>query len=211
MADIEHYWKMAKQLVRWHKQRHWPVAEQIRDGLSGFSNLTDLEIFDADFKLADAQQLVAAQNGCDSWEDLKNELANRHRDSTKAEPQPDLKEAIPCLWVVDVESTCEFYRERLGFDVEFKYGEPPYYSQLHRDTVRLALRHVDEAVPETERQRRRSEDLLATTIVVESVKGLFEEFVQADVSFHQKLRTEPWGARTFIVEDPEGNLIGFTN
>ncbi|WP_407045994.1 VOC family protein [Mesorhizobium abyssinicae] len=27
--------------------------------------------------------------------------------------------------------------------------------------------------------------------------------------FHQTLRTEPWGARTFIVSDPDGNLICF--
>jgi uncharacterized glyoxalase superfamily protein PhnB len=31
----------------------------------------------------------------------------------------------------------------------------------------------------------------------------------AGVRFHQTLRTEPWGARTFIVRDPEGNLILF--
>jgi hypothetical protein len=30
------------------------------------------------------------------------------------------------------------------------------------------------------------------------------------VSFHQSLRTEPWGARTFIVQDPDGNLIAFS-
>jgi hypothetical protein len=29
------------------------------------------------------------------------------------------------------------------------------------------------------------------------------------VSFHQTLRTEPWGARTFIVKDVDGNLIAF--
>jgi len=29
------------------------------------------------------------------------------------------------------------------------------------------------------------------------------------VRFHQELKTEPWGARTFIVKDPDGNLILF--
>jgi len=29
------------------------------------------------------------------------------------------------------------------------------------------------------------------------------------VVFHQVLKTEPWGARTFIVRDLDGNLILF--
>jgi len=31
----------------------------------------------------------------------------------------------------------------------------------------------------------------------------------AGVRFRQKLKKEPWGARTFIVPDPDGNLILF--
>jgi hypothetical protein len=30
------------------------------------------------------------------------------------------------------------------------------------------------------------------------------------VLFHQTLKSEPWGARTFIVRDPDGNLILFS-
>jgi len=31
------------------------------------------------------------------------------------------------------------------------------------------------------------------------------------VDFAQTLRNEPWGARTFIVRDPDGNLILFAS
>jgi hypothetical protein len=30
------------------------------------------------------------------------------------------------------------------------------------------------------------------------------------VPFHQLLKTEAWGARNFIVADPDGNLIAFS-
>jgi hypothetical protein len=40
-------------------------------------------------------------------------------------------------------------------------------------------------------------------------KPLYLEYQAAGVAFHQTLRTEPWGARTFIVRDPDGNLILF--
>lgn len=37
----------------------------------------------------------------------------------------------------------------------------------------------------------------------------FLDFQSADVDFHQTLRHEPWGARTFVVRDPDGNLVLF--
>jgi uncharacterized glyoxalase superfamily protein PhnB len=41
------------------------------------------------------------------------------------------------------------------------------------------------------------------------IKLLFLEFQVAGVTFHQKLKKQPWGARNFIVKDPDGNLLLF--
>jgi uncharacterized glyoxalase superfamily protein PhnB len=41
------------------------------------------------------------------------------------------------------------------------------------------------------------------------IKALFLEFQAAGVAFFQPLRKEPWGAHTFIVKDPDGNLLLF--
>jgi len=43
----------------------------------------------------------------------------------------------------------------------------------------------------------------------EEIKQLFLEFQAARVEFFQTLRKEPWGAKTFIVKDPDGNLLLF--
>ena len=48
----------------------------------------------------------------------------------------------------------------------------------------------------------------ATSRIIDA-EPLFMEFEKAAVTFHQPLRSEPWGARTFIVHDPDGNLIAF--
>jgi uncharacterized glyoxalase superfamily protein PhnB len=56
------------------------------------------------------------------------------------------------------------------------------------------------------------EGLLSADMTVdtsEEIKRLFLEFQVAGVVFFQTLRTEPWGARTFIVKDPDGNLLLF--
>ncbi|HEU4414120.1 MAG TPA: VOC family protein, partial [Candidatus Angelobacter sp.] len=89
------------------------------------------------------------------------------------------------------------------------YGDPPYYGQVSRDQARLALRMVCEPVFLDIRER---EHLLSASITVataDEIKQLFLSYQAAGVRFHQTLKKEPWGARTFVVMDPDGNLILF--
>jgi uncharacterized glyoxalase superfamily protein PhnB len=57
--------------------------------------------------------------------------------------------------------------------------------------------------------RSREADALSATFALDDAKPLFLEFQKAGVAFHQTLRSEPWGARTFIVRDLDDNLIAF--
>ncbi|HEX7978365.1 MAG TPA: VOC family protein, partial [Gemmatimonadaceae bacterium] len=57
--------------------------------------------------------------------------------------------------------------------------------------------------------RRESEQLLAATITLQDAKPLYLEYQAAGVDFAQPLQTEPWGARTFVVRDPDGNRLLF--
>ena len=80
--------------------------------------------------------------------------------------------------------------------------------QVARDGARLNLRLV--AGPAIDPGlRKREPELLAATFVLEDAKPLFFEFQQRGVEFHQPLREEPWGALTFIVSDPDSNLLCF--
>ena len=122
--------------------------------------------------------------------------------------KPTLLAAEPQLFVTDVGASCEFYTKNLGFTVAFIYGEPPFYGQVFRDGARLNIRHLDE--PAINPELRDREHLLSASITVDDAKPLFLEVQTAGVLFHQTLKTEPWGARTFIVRDPDGNLILFS-
>jgi catechol 2,3-dioxygenase-like lactoylglutathione lyase family enzyme len=115
--------------------------------------------------------------------------------------------AEPQLFVVDIEATCEFFVNKLGFSVAFRYGEPPFYAQVFRDGARLNLRHVDKPVFDPEFRDR--EQLLSATITLKDAESLFQQYEEAGVAFARTLRSEPWGASTFIVRDPDGNLILF--
>jgi len=59
---------------------------------------------------------------------------------------------------------------------------------------------------------RKREHWLSASITVDTaneIKQLFLSYQVAGVSFHQALKKEPWGARTFIVSDADENLILF--
>lgn len=122
--------------------------------------------------------------------------------------RPVLMAVEPQLFVTDVEASCEYYAEKLGFAVAFLYGDPPYYGQIYRDGVQINLRQVDR-LPLDAAFRAGEEDALSATILVDDAAALFAEFGAAGTVFRQPLRTEEWGTTTFIVSDPDGNLIAF--
>jgi catechol 2,3-dioxygenase-like lactoylglutathione lyase family enzyme len=118
--------------------------------------------------------------------------------------------AVPQLFVSDIVASCAFFTGKLGFVVEFVYGEPPFYAQVKRGGAQIALRHVDRPVMDQVAAAMRADvDMLVASISVDDVEALLTEFQTANVDFHQALRTEDWGARTFIVRDPDGNLLLF--
>jgi len=207
MPTLEHHRKQAKLYLKWHRERYYPVADAIGSLLPRFRHLSDSQILDHGFKLADAQELVARKAGFESWQALKKGLQTMTDSTTADAPKPFLAVAEPQLFVSDIAAACSFYEQNLGFTTRFTYGEPPFYAQVFRDGARLNLRCVDQ--PLVDRSLRAKDDLLSATIVVEAIKPLFLEYQAAGASFHQMLRTEPWGARTFIVSDPDGNLIAF--
>jgi catechol 2,3-dioxygenase-like lactoylglutathione lyase family enzyme len=210
VPNLENLKKQAKLMLRWHRERHYPVAEQIRAHLPRFLNMPDAEILAADFKLSDAQEIVARQQGFDSWQALKAGLSTTARKLKSPPSKATIVGAEPQLLVTDIERSCEFFGEKLGFSLVFSYGKPPYYAQVGRDAVRLNLRFVERHLIES--TVREQEELLSVSITVasaEEIKLLFLEFQSAGVAFHQTLKKQPWGAKSFMVKDPDGNLLLF--
>ncbi len=210
MPDIENLKKQAKQYLRWHRERYYPVAAQIRSTLPRFRSLGDVEILESAFNLADAQEIVARQEGFEKWQALISG-AEAMSDTHKQTPSLPILAFIEAqLFVADVQRSCEFYTEKLGFKVEFAYGDPPFYGQVSRDNARLNLRLISEPVFVGDVRKR--EGLLSASITVATaseIKQLFLAFKAAEVSFQQTLKKEPWGTRTFILSDLDDNLVLF--
>ena len=118
-----------------------------------------------------------------------------------------LKSAVPILFVRDVPASAAFFKEKLGFEIDFLYGAPPFYGSVSRGNARLHLRCVHE--PNFAELAAREVSLILATIEVSDVRGLFEELNERGVAFAQTPAKQDWGGTDFHVRDPDGNVMSF--
>ena len=206
MPKLETLKKQAKQLVRWHRDGVWTVAERIRAGLPKCAGLSDQQILERPFPLAEAQELLAREAGLQTWAEL---IAGAGADAAPAVPADgqDLGTAEPTLFVTDFRRALAFFQQKLGFGVAFTFGEPAFFGVVQRGAARIGLRHVDSPVYVEGLQAQWH--LIPVIIAAPNLKALYAEYQAAGVPFHQSLKRQPWGAQDFVVQDPDGNLIGF--
>jgi catechol 2,3-dioxygenase-like lactoylglutathione lyase family enzyme len=207
MANFDNLRKQAKLLVRWHRAGNYSVGGRIRS-LPRYRNLTDVEALALKFPLSEAQEIIALESGYESWAALKSELPTMPRQAQPVLADPVLKGAHPVVFVSNVQTSAAFFRDKLGFSIEFLHGHPPFYASVSRGAARLHLRFVHEPVI-TPEVREREDGLLSAFLDVDNIQGLFAEYKAAGVDFAHPLRKEPWGMSAFTVLDPDGNGICF--
>src|SRR5262249_9277590 len=99
-----------------------------------------------------------------------------------------LNRVAPYFLVGDVFATAEFYRDVLGFTFNQFFGDPPSFTIVARDEVRIMLRQVRPAKPAVARPNRTGMD------------ETFDAYVY--VSDVDKLATELRARKADIVEGP---------
>jgi hypothetical protein len=113
MPNLENLKKQAKLVLRWHRERYYPVAAQIRTVLPRYRELTDTQILTASFKLSDAQELVARQAGFESWAALKAGLATMASKPEQTSQRAVIAAAEPQLFVAPAISSCRSWASPL--------------------------------------------------------------------------------------------------
>jgi uncharacterized glyoxalase superfamily protein PhnB len=206
MPRLDVYKKQAKQLVRWHREGNYSIGGRIR-GLARYRTLTDRQALALEFPLREAQEIIALEAGYASWAALKVAVANGPAQRKPTSPTVRLTRAVPVIFVANVEASAEFFKNTLGFSIDFLHGGPPFYGSVSRDGACVHLKFVHEPVLTVGAQDRGG--FIAAVIEVENVKALYAEYVSAGAIFDQKLKTQAWGGRDFIVRDPDGNGLCF--
>ena len=116
-----------------------------------------------------------------------------------------LKQAIPNVFVKDLQAALDYYTGPLGFRPLFVHGD--FYAHVARDAAILAIRCVARPVID----HAAGDDLLSAFIEVSDVDALHDALRAAGAEIRQPPRDEPWAMRSVIVSDPDGNLICFAS
>src|SRR5579883_547785 len=106
---------------------------------------------------------------------------------------------VPVLAVADVAAAVAYYRDKLGFTVEFLVGDPPVHAGLHRGGFSPSGARLQVA--------RASRGWI--DIQVDGLDALCETYRSRGVRIVSEPETKPWGIRSFEVEDEGGTLLRF--
>lgn len=111
---------------------------------------------------------------------------------------------IPVFLVDDVIATVEYYRDVLGFEVDFVYGDPPIYGSVSRED---AIINVSKSDP----SGRRNSVAAAGTgngvdayVVVSDIDDVYEELKHHGATIAVEIKSQDYGMREFQIEDLNG-------
>jgi hypothetical protein len=109
MPNIENLKKQAKLILRWHRDRYYPVAAQIRTVLPRYRELNDSEVLASSFRLSDAQEFIARQHGFESWRALKTGIDTMPEPANQTHSKPVITATAAQLFVSDIKTSCDFF------------------------------------------------------------------------------------------------------
>jgi uncharacterized glyoxalase superfamily protein PhnB len=115
--------------------------------------------------------------------------------------------AVPVFLVDDVLVTAEYYRETLGFELNFIWGEPPSYGSVSRDD---AIINFSRSMPAGRRNGMAAAGAgngVDVIIVVKSIDEVYEELRQRGATITMELETQVYAMREFQLRDNNGYIL----
>ena len=118
----------------------------------------------------------------------------------------------PYFIVDDVVATANYYRDRLGFQYERFFGEPPHFCMVYRNgAVVMLLQHRTQGVmrPNHLADPTADDQTLDAYIDVDNADALYAEFQAKGVKINRGICDQAYGCRDFEIEDCNGYRLCF--
>lgn len=112
------------------------------------------------------------------------------------------EDVSPVLPVDDLGAALAFYRDRLGFDDSFQWGEPPYYAIVKRGQgVSIHLSEREDMSVEIQPR--------VVYVFVSDVDAVYEEYHARGLEMFSPPTNQDYGMREFEVRDNSGHFLIF--
>ena len=112
----------------------------------------------------------------------------------------------PQFLVDDLRRSIEYYRQQLGFELDFVYED--FYASVSRNGCAIHLKEA--AKIEADRSHRKQNEHLDASIAVTNLAALHNELLARGAVITKPLEVRPWSSRDFYVEDPDGYILCFS-
>ncbi len=112
----------------------------------------------------------------------------------------------PQFLVDDLERAVAYYRDKLGFQLDFRYES--FYASVSRDGFAIHMKCAPK-LP-ADREHRKQNEHLDAYISVSGIRALFSELEKRGAQVTKALAEEPWACLDFYVEDADGYLLCFS-
>lgn len=116
----------------------------------------------------------------------------------------------PYFIVDDVEATANFYRDKLGFQYDRLWGEPPCFCMVYRRGIVIMLKQLPQkGLSRPNHVVGEEEGSWDAYIWVDDADALHDEFKSKGVKIVRPLYNQEYGNRDFDIEDCNGYRLCF--
>lgn len=119
---------------------------------------------------------------------------------------PSLTGVAPQFLVDDLGEAIAYYRDKLGFGLDFSYDS--FYAGVSRDGVAIHLKCAPKTL--SDRAHRKQNEHLDAYISVTGVATLHDELRSRGALITKSLEARPWSCIDFYVVDPDGYILCFS-
>lgn len=116
-----------------------------------------------------------------------------------------LQSAVPTFAVADVTATAEFYRDRLGFQIDGYWGSPPEFGIVWRDGAEVFFGRAPSETPRASSVR----DMFDMYLRVDDVRALAAELKERGAEIIDGPVQRDYDQLELIVRDCNGLMITF--
>jgi len=110
----------------------------------------------------------------------------------------------PLLLVADLNHSLEFYTQKLGFKIDFRYEE--FYAGISKDGYTIHLKGGESTAEERESRRKIEDPDIIFSI--EEIEEQYGNIKKQSITIIQALREMPYG-KEFYIADADDHILGF--
>ena len=104
--------------------------------------------------------------------------------------------SINILPVTDIQRSLAYYTEKLGFEAQWAWDDPPTFGGVVREEVELFFSKAESP-----------QNPVWFCIVVDNVDEYYESIKDKGGDIFELPDTKPWSMREMLVRDPDGHVV----